>query len=131
MNEIHVYDVDVSREDGMWVGVVRGVRGGATEVRRLAKLESEVVDLLAGLLDLEPTDIAVVLHHDPALPVRAQQTLRTYQDASRALEDARRAYERAQAAAADELRRADVSVRDAGTLLGLSFQRVQQVTGAR
>lgn len=46
-------DVTVTREGRWWVAVVDGVPGGATETQRLADLESEVRDLLSGLLDVD------------------------------------------------------------------------------
>jgi hypothetical protein len=47
------YRATVSRESGWWVAEVDGVLGGATEATRLVDLETEVRDLLAGLLDQE------------------------------------------------------------------------------
>lgn len=54
----------VSREDGFWVAVVDGVPGAATEVRQLAALDTEVRDLLSGLLDQDEDsfDLRYQLH---------------------------------------------------------------------
>jgi hypothetical protein len=121
-----VYDVDVHREGGYWVGVARGVRGGATEVRRLAKLEPEVRDLLAGLLDVDPDALQLRLHY--RLSGNTEKLLREYQDARQAMDAARQRYEHAQQSIVAELRTEDVSLRDSAELLGVSFQRVQQLT---
>jgi hypothetical protein len=48
--------VKVTREGKWWVGNIDGVLGGATEATRLAGLETEVRDLLAGLLDKDDDD---------------------------------------------------------------------------
>jgi hypothetical protein len=121
------FDIDVTREAGYWVAVARGVRGGATEARRLADLDVEVRDLLSGLLDADPDTMELTWHYDKALPATAVDRVRSWIEAQAALDVARREYENAQARVVEELRRADVSVRDAAVLTGLSFQRVQQV----
>ena len=121
------FDIDVTREAGYWVAVARGVRAGATEARRLADLEVEVRDLLSGLLDADPDAMELTWHYDRALPATAVERVRSWIEAQAALDGARREYENAQTRVVEELTRADVSVRDAAVLTGLSFQRVQQV----
>jgi DNA-directed RNA polymerase specialized sigma24 family protein len=123
---MNVYDVDVHREGGYWVGVARGVRGGATEVRRLARFEPEVRDLLSGLLDVDPEAFQLRLHY--RLSGNTNKRLREYQDARQAMDAARQRYEQAQRSIVTELRTEDVSLRDSAELLGVSFQRVQQLT---
>lgn len=121
------FDIDVTREKGYWVAVARGVRGGATEARRLADLDVEVRDLLSGLLDADPDTMELTWHYDRALPATAVDRVRSWIEAQTGLDGARREYENAQTRVVEELTRADVSVRDAAVLTGLSFQRVQQV----
>jgi hypothetical protein len=122
-----LFHVTVKREDGFWVGVVEGVRGGATETRRLDKLESEIRDLLAGLLDLDEDDIKLDVDLSPALGADVDKILDHYRALRNRAAAAEAEYERAQIEAVCWLREADVSLRDAGKLLGISFQRVQQV----
>jgi len=122
---VRTFDVDVHREGRYWVAVARGVRGGATETRRLANVEPEVRDLLSGLLDLDPDQLQLRLHYQ--IQRDADQRVREFQDARRELESARRKYETAQRAAVSELRAGGVSLRDSAELLGVSFQRVQQL----
>jgi hypothetical protein len=123
------FDVLVSREGKFWVAVVDGVRGGATESRRLANLEAEARDLLAGLLDVEPEELDLNLRFDPALSPSAAGALQAYQIAAKQLADSKRRYEEAQRRAVDELHSAQVSVRDAAYLTDLSFQRIAQLVG--
>lgn len=121
------YDVDVTREDGFWVAVARGVRGGATESRRLSALDVQVRDLLSGLLDVAEDELELEYHVEHALGVAATKALIGYDRAKDALAVAQFDYEGAQRLAVQELRSADVSLRDSAHLLGISFQRVQQL----
>jgi len=115
----------------MWVGVVKGLRGGATESRRLDKLEVEVRDLVSGLTDTDPDKFDLEFRLSPALPSSALKALKAYQAASVKLRAARDEYDRAQAAAVSSLSEAQVSLRDSGHLVGLSFQRIQQIASHR
>ncbi len=127
---IDLYDVDVTREYPYWVAVVRGVRGGATEARRLADLEAEVRDLLAGLLEIDEDSFDLHWSYDGALDRSAVKAV-TQTNAARAhLREAQQHYDRVIREAATELRRESVSLRDAAHLLGVSFQRVQQLVNA-
>lgn len=118
--------VTVTREDGYWVAVADGVRGGATESRRLADLDTEVRDLLAGLLDVDEDRLDLDYDFGPALGGAAEwvESFRRDRDA---LSAAQHDYETAQIRATRALRDAEVSLRDAAVLLELSFQRVQQL----
>ena len=56
------YHVTVTREDNLWVAVIAGLPPnvlGATDVERFADLDTEVMDLIAGLTDtdVDPGDI--------------------------------------------------------------------------
>jgi hypothetical protein len=128
--QVNSYDVIVSREGKFWVAVVDGVRGGATESRRLANLEVEVRDLLAGLLDTDPDDLDLNFQMAPALSCKAYQALQDYRAASEKLAESKRQYEDAQQQAVGALQSAQVSVRDAAYLTHLSFQRIAQLTGS-
>ena len=126
--QVNSYDVIVSREGGFWVAVVDGVRGGATEARRLANLEVEVRDLLAGLLDADPDALDLRFQFAPALSPPAAKALHEYNLAAENLARTRKRYEETQREVVDELQSAKVSVRDAAYLTDLSFQRIQQLT---
>jgi len=117
--------VTVTREDGYWVAVVAGLRGGATETRRLDRIEAEVRDLVAWLTDT--TEDGFDLTWDYDLPPTLAAKVRAFADKRDALKRAQEAYEAAARAAVAEARGESLSVRDAGALLGLSHQRVQQI----
>jgi len=95
-------------------------------VRRLARLEPEVRDLLAGLLDADPDAFQLRLQYQ--LSGNTEKRLREYQDARQAIDAAKQRYEQAQRSIVAELCTEDVSLRDSAELLGVSFQRVQQLT---
>jgi hypothetical protein len=59
------FQVTVTRESGYWVGVVQGLRGGATEAQNLELLRTEMIDLISGLTDLDPDNITVNLAIKP------------------------------------------------------------------
>ncbi|MGH3446771.1 MAG: hypothetical protein ACRDQA_02000 [Nocardioidaceae bacterium] len=122
------YRASVSREDGYWVAVVDGVRGGATESRSLARLDGEVRDLLAGLLDIDDTHTTEIEYdyNDALGPDTAREIERVHQ-ARLAARTTQHDYEAQRAAAIADLRTAGVSTRDAAALLGITFQRVQQI----
>ncbi len=98
----------------------------ATRYGPLARLEPEVRDLVAGLLDVDPEAFQLRLHY--RLSGNTEKRLREYQDARQAMDAARQRYQQAQRSIVAELRTEDVSLRDSAELLGVSSQRVQQLT---
>ncbi len=112
------YTVTVSREPPWWVAVIAGLPGGATEARRLDHLEVEVRDLIAGLTD--SSEDAFDLDWEYALPPELAWPVREFVEARARRQAAERDYGAAQEQAVDALTAAQVSVRDAAELLGLS-----------
>ncbi|GAA3721205.1 DNA-directed RNA polymerase specialized sigma24 family protein [Spinactinospora alkalitolerans] len=121
------FRVGVTREDGRWVAVVDGLRGGATETRTLINLEIEVRDLISGLTDAEPDSFSLEWHWEEAVGSDSAAAMAEFTELRKQLEETKAGYERAQRKAVVSLRKQGVSVRDAARLLGLSFQRVQQL----
>ncbi|MCP2252163.1 hypothetical protein LY13_000902 [Prauserella aidingensis] len=128
-NERTYYDVVVTREDGLWVAVVDGLPGGATDVDRMRDLESDVRDLIAGLRDLDPEDFEIRWHyrqgeHDltPAVAL--------LQEREQSAEEAVRKRDEARYSAIVEMHEAGLSYRTIADLVGISHQRVQQLASA-
>jgi hypothetical protein len=117
----------VTREGPYWVGSVRGLRGGATETRRLGNLEAAVRDLIAGLLDIDEATIELRLNYEPALEREGAKMVKQAIEARAQLRAAQEVYDSVMRQAASELRSESVSLRDSASLLGVSFQRVQQL----
>ncbi|MFC7327250.1 hypothetical protein [Marinactinospora rubrisoli] len=124
------YDVKVIREDRQWVAIVEGLRGGATATRTLAKLDVEVRDVISCLTDTDPDSFGIVWHWGEAIGSDNTEAMDRFAEMRDRLEAARADYERVQSAVVISLRHAGVSVRDAAWLLGISFQRVQQLDAA-
>jgi hypothetical protein len=117
------YTVAVARdEDGLWVATVKGLAGVHSQARTLAALGDRVREAIAAA-----GAPAGVLHMAYPKEVSAPVLV-----ADRARNEAARAAKVAQAKtleAVRELKKRGLSVRDAAHLIGVSFQRVQQLTG--
>jgi len=113
-------------EDGWWVATVKGIRGCHTQGRTIEEAERRVREALGLFVDGAE---GAALERDVRLPAKIRQELKM-------LSSARKRADRANAAAQALTRKAVIdlrkklglSVRDAGPLLGLSGQRVQQLS---
>lgn len=124
------YDVVVELDEtGAWIAHVRGVRGCHTYGRSLEEARRRIREALSLWVDdAETAD----LREQIRLPGDARQAIRRSSAARTRAEQEREDAQRATSAAAELLvRRLGLGVRDAGELLGLSYQRVQQLVGSR
>jgi hypothetical protein len=123
------------RVDGWWAVDVydrAGVRikGAHTQARRLDQVEGAVREVVSLLLDLPEDSIQVQL--DPDLPPDLRQEVERAKALRGQAEDVQ--HEAAEAiarAAMDLVRRERLTVRDAGRILDLSHQRVDQLVRKR
>lgn len=122
------YRARVEREGQYWVATVPDIDGApaATQAQRLSDVDAMVRDMLVSLLEVDPADIRVEL--DVTLPPRARAAVRRLSTSRARAESAAAAAAQAQRSAAAELVASGLSVRDAGSVLGLSHQRVSQLT---
>jgi DNA-directed RNA polymerase specialized sigma24 family protein len=124
------YRVVVTREDGHWLADVPGLAGAHTYARSLPALDQavrEVVVLAAGLPDEAMPGLSVDYDYhtgDPELDTTALEVRRLRREAD---ELAAAATARTGQAAA-QLAARGLSVRDIAALLGISPQRVSQLT---
>jgi hypothetical protein len=126
-----MYDVTVTREDGLWVADIAGEGLGpaATDTEHFGDLDVEVRDLIAGLAGTDPDalDLAwryVINGQDVTAEIdRAAATEREYRSSLQARDAAR-------VAALTALDEAGVSQAVIGDVLGLSHQRVHQLAKA-
>jgi hypothetical protein len=123
MAPVNRYSATVHREGDWWVIDVDGV--GATQAKRLDKVEHMARDLVAAVYDVDYDDVEVDVSY------RLTPLLDALIDgAKHATEEAHKAQARAtelSREAAAKLRAAGMSLRDIARLTGVSFQRVHQL----
>jgi predicted RNase H-like HicB family nuclease len=120
------YTVEYERDEaGWWVATVKGVPGCHTQGRSIQQARRRIQEAL----ELAVPDVRRVnLKEQMKLPGKAKQVLARREAAQRRLaEDEAKAQELTRRAVKTLVRDLDLSVRDAGALLGLSHQRVQQL----
>ncbi len=125
MASVKSYTVRARRSGRWWALDAEGLRGVHTQVRRIDQAEGMARDAIAGVLDVAPGSFEVVVV--PEVPA----TVRAIVDQATA---ARSQAAHAQDVAAQLTRTAvrqlvaeGLTVRDAGSLLGISHQRVAQL----
>jgi DNA-binding NarL/FixJ family response regulator len=125
-----VHEVVVTRENGMWLADVPGLEGAHTYARSLPSLDQavrEVIVLAADLPDEAMLELVLDYRYDtgdPELDATALEVRRLRRKADElSAEVAARTGQ-----AAVELVARGLSVRDVASLLGISPQRVSQLT---
>lgn len=118
------YRVTARRSGDWWALEVPDLPGVYSQTKRLDRAESEAREAIAVMLDVEPDTIEVEV--DTQLPPEAREVMQAVHRAHKAAEAAalqeREAMRRAAAVLTQNL-----SQRDAGLVMGLSFQRVSQL----
>jgi DNA-directed RNA polymerase specialized sigma subunit len=122
-----VYTARARREGKWWAISVEGLPGALSQVRRLDQAEAMAREVIALVLDVPEDGFDVVV-----VPELSQE----HRDALAELDRAKEQYaesmaalaERQQKAASLLVREGGLTVRDAATVLGVSFQRVSQLT---
>lgn len=120
------YTAVAERSGGWWAVRVREQPGVFTQAKRLDQVEPVVRDALAAYLDLDPRsfDVTLVEVLPEGVADEVRQARQARQEATRAQADADVAMRRAAA----RLVRSGLTVRDVGRVLGISPQRVSQLT---
>jgi len=119
------YSVDVSweQESSWWVAVVYASgREWATQARRLDGIRDAVVEVIELMTGERPSELSLrILGFEDAEDLRERRN-RIEEETAQLATDTARIVRRA--------RRAGLGLRDAGQLLGISHQRVQQLERA-
>ena len=127
---VKTYRVAYERdESGWWVASVRGIRGCHTQGRTVDEARRRIVEAMDLFVDDARTARFV---DDVKLPAEAAQAVRAYTTLRKKAEQEDRRAAVAARRAVRTLRggRLKMSARDAARLLGLSHQRVHQLTQA-
>jgi len=124
------YKVNVSRDNRFWIAEVEGVPGGATESRVLADLDTEVRDLLAGLLDVDEESLELRYDFSAALGDEVAQAWERFEAERQELYRRQRQVEEDRLLVLRGLRDRGVSLRDSAVVVGVSHQRVAQLLDA-
>jgi predicted RNase H-like HicB family nuclease len=121
------YDVVYERdEDGWWVASIPAVPGCHTQGRSIGQARDRIREALSLFVKGART---ASFKEDFVLPVRLQRVLRKTAEAREQAAAQEALAGRLLKEAARTLRAEGVSVRDVGQLLGLSHQRIDQISG--
>lgn len=124
MVAVNTYRVTARRVGEWWALEVPDLPGVFSQAKRLDQADEAAREAIALMLDVEPEEVAVEVA--PALPREAQDVLAAVkvaqEEARKAADREREAMQRAAAVLTKQL-----SQRDAGRFLGVSFQRVHQL----
>ena len=121
--------VEVERDGDWWLISVPQVPRARSQARRLDQVESTARDLLSLVLEVPPESL--MLDVDVHLEGPAAEALARHQELRRQLGDIQaRAGSTTEEAARRLVHDSHLTYRDAGRLLGLSFQRVHKLVGS-
>lgn len=122
------YTVTAQRSDGWWAFSIPAIPGAHGQSRRLDRVHAEARDVISLMLGVDDDTFEVTV--DVHLEAPLERLVAEAGAARRRLDESRReAQERLHLAAA-ELHDRGLSVRDIGSVLNLSFQRVHQILEA-
>lgn len=124
MVAVSAYRVTARRIGEWWALEVPDLPGVFSQAKRLERADEAAREAIAVMLDIEPDKVEVVV--EPVLSDEEKAVLTAVAQAQEAARNAAENERRAMRNAAAVLAR-DLSQRDAGQLLGVSFQRVSQL----
>lgn len=121
-----VYDVDVYRDERWWMIEIPAVEG-LTQARRVGEIKDQAVSLIATVLDVAPSTVEVRVR---SMRIGDVDALSIAEEVRKAREEAEAAEARATRATTEAARAlaALAPTRDVGEMLGVSHQRVSQLT---
>lgn len=130
MAEVKRYEVNVERDGDVWLLRVPGV-DRSTQARHLGDVDAMARDLIAVMTGEPAGPGAVELDVQYAVPETAARLAEQLADLVRRIEELQAEAARVRGAVANELVvHGRMTYRDAGKLMGLSHQRVQQLVRA-
>jgi predicted RNase H-like HicB family nuclease len=119
------YTARAIRSGKWWAITIDGVKGAHSQAKRLDQVESNAREVIALMTDEDPETFEVEVVHE--LPDEWREVLEHYLALSNEVGDMHRRLAEAQDFTVTRLIDSGLTVRDVGTIMGLSFQRVAQV----
>ena len=123
------YRVTTERSDGWWAFSIPEVPGAHGQAKRLDQVPGEARHVIALMLDVEDAD-GIELTVDIELDASLEPLVTQARAARQRLDATQREAQESLRVAAVELHERGISMRDIGSVLNLSFQRVHQVLDA-
>jgi predicted RNase H-like HicB family nuclease len=125
MSRAQKYTAHFVREEGWWIVRIQEARGIHSNGRTLEEARRRVREALS--LDIGDAAFTVEIAEKITLPANARQELARQQTARRRAEEQANEAMKTTKIAARALAKAGLSVRDSGSLLGLTGARVAQI----
>ena len=120
------YTVTTERSGNWWAFSVPEIPGAHGQAKRLEQVRDEARDVISMMLDAEPDsfDLALSVRLDP----RIEHALDEAKAARQELDGYQRAAQEKLRLAAEQIKEVGgLSIRDIGSLLDVSFQRISQI----
>jgi len=124
--EVKTYTVTTERSGNWWAFSVPEIPGAHGQAKRLEQVRDEARDVISMMLDAEPDsfDVALSVRLDP----RIEHALDEAKAARQELDGYQRAAQEKLRLAAEQIKEVGgLSIRDIGSLLDVSFQRISQI----
>jgi len=124
--EVKTYTVTTERSGNWWAFSVPEIPGAHGQAKRLEQVRDEARDVISMMLDAEPDsfDLALSVRLDP----RIEHALDEAKAARQELDGYQRAAQEKLRLAAEQIKEVGgLSIRDIGSLLDVSFQRISQI----
>jgi predicted RNase H-like HicB family nuclease len=124
--EVKTYTVPTERSGNWWAFSIPEIPGAHGQAKRLEQVRDEARDVISMMLDAEPDsfDVSLSVKLDP----RIEHALDEAKAARQELDNYQRAAQEKLRLAAEQIKEVGgLSVRDIGSLLDVSFQRISQI----
>ncbi len=126
MVEVKTYTVTTERSGSWWAFSVPEIPGAHGQARRLEQVRDEARDVISMMLDAESDsfDVSLSIKLDP----RIEHALDEAKAARKDLDSYQRVAQEKLRLAAEQIKEVGgLSIRDIGSLLDVSFQRISQI----
>ena len=123
--EMKLYTARAVRSGKWWAVTIDGVKGAHSQAKRLDQVESNAREVIALMTDQEADSFDVQVIHE--LPTEWRNVLEHYLKLSDEASERQQRLSEAQDVTVAQLIDSGLSMRDVGSLMGISFQRVAQV----